>query len=153
MLKSSDVLDILVPILFHLNDARSDQCEFCCSFLGSCLTVLPGLFSCLLSCTFLNYRTELLKMLHLFPARLGLMHIGVFILLLLSGERNFGRYMDNYTHVWCIFKEWSSQIQICVPNSLHNLSDSTMYSSIVRDKMFANHALKSTASRQFLVSV
>lgn len=25
-----------------------------------------------------------------FPARVGLMHIGVFILLLLSGERNFG---------------------------------------------------------------
>lgn len=25
-------------------------------------------------------------------ARLGLMHIGVFILLLLSGERNFGRF-------------------------------------------------------------
>ncbi|XP_020611315.1 protein HID1-like [Orbicella faveolata] len=48
VLKSSDVLDILVPILFHLNDARSDQ------------------------------------------SRLGLMHIGVFILLLLSGERNFG---------------------------------------------------------------
>ena len=28
--------------------------------------------------------------LHLFSARVGLMHIGVFILLLLSGERNFG---------------------------------------------------------------
>jgi hypothetical protein len=26
----------------------------------------------------------------LIPARVGLMHIGVFILLLLSGERNFG---------------------------------------------------------------
>ena len=26
------------------------------------------------------------------PARLGLMHIGVFILLLLSGERNFGEW-------------------------------------------------------------
>ncbi|XP_050735618.1 protein HID1-like isoform X2 [Eriocheir sinensis] len=48
VLKSSDVLDILVPILFHLNDARADQ------------------------------------------SRVGLMHIGVFILLLLSGERNFG---------------------------------------------------------------
>ncbi|XP_062330142.1 protein HID1-like isoform X1 [Osmerus eperlanus] len=48
VLKSSDVLDILVPILFYLNDARADQ---------SCV---------------------------------GLMHIGVFILLLLSGERNFG---------------------------------------------------------------
>uniref|UniRef100_UPI00398F0113 protein HID1-like n=1 Tax=Pristiophorus japonicus TaxID=55135 RepID=UPI00398F0113 len=47
-LKSSDVLDILVPILFYLNDARADQ------------------------------------------SRVGLMHIGVFILLLLSGERNFG---------------------------------------------------------------
>ncbi|XP_068717202.1 protein HID1-like [Montipora capricornis] len=50
VLKSSDVLDILVPILYHLNDARSDQSR-----------VTPGL-----------------------------MHIGVFILLLLSGERNFG---------------------------------------------------------------
>ncbi|KAJ4940342.1 hypothetical protein JOQ06_026649 [Pogonophryne albipinna] len=48
VLKSSDVLDVLVPILFSLNDARAD------------------------------------------PSRVGLMHIGVFILLLLSGERNFG---------------------------------------------------------------
>ncbi|XP_036408842.1 protein HID1 [Megalops cyprinoides] len=48
VLKISDVLDILVPILFYLNDARADQ------------------------------------------SRVGLMHIGVFILLLLSGERNFG---------------------------------------------------------------
>ncbi|XP_077974353.1 protein HID1-like [Styela clava] len=48
VLKSSDVLDILVPVLYHLNDARTDQ------------------------------------------SRVGLMHIGVFILLLLSGERNFG---------------------------------------------------------------
>ncbi|KAJ3608533.1 hypothetical protein NHX12_025580 [Muraenolepis orangiensis] len=48
VLKSSDVLDVLIPILFYLNDARADQ---------SCL---------------------------------GLMHIAVFILLLLSGERNFG---------------------------------------------------------------
>ncbi|XP_047464295.1 protein HID1-like [Mugil cephalus] len=48
VLKSSDVLDMLVPILFYLNDARADQ------------------------------------------SRVGLMHIAVFILLLLSGERNFG---------------------------------------------------------------
>uniref|UniRef100_A0A452TT82 HID1 domain containing n=1 Tax=Ursus maritimus TaxID=29073 RepID=A0A452TT82_URSMA len=48
VLKSSDVLDILVPILYFLNDARADH------------------------------------------SRVGLMHIGVFILLLLSGERNFG---------------------------------------------------------------
>lgn len=48
VLKSSEVLDILVPILYHLNDARADQ------------------------------------------SRVGLVHIGVFILLLLSGERNFG---------------------------------------------------------------
>jgi len=48
VLKSSDVLEILVPILYHLNDARADQ------------------------------------------SRIGLIHIGVFILLLLSGERNFG---------------------------------------------------------------
>lgn len=52
VLKSSDVLDVLVPILYHLNDSRSDQ------------------------------------------SRIGLIHIGVFILLLLSGERNFGvRYV------------------------------------------------------------
>ena len=31
VLKSSDVLDILVPILYHLNDARSDQCKYCYS--------------------------------------------------------------------------------------------------------------------------
>uniref|UniRef100_H3CWN3 HID1 domain containing n=1 Tax=Tetraodon nigroviridis TaxID=99883 RepID=H3CWN3_TETNG len=46
VLKSSDVLEMLVPILYYLNDARADQ------------------------------------------SRVGLMHIGVFILLLLSGERN-----------------------------------------------------------------
>ncbi|KAM4524203.1 protein HID1-like isoform 2-T2 [Odontesthes bonariensis] len=46
--KSSDVLEMLVPILFYLNNARADQ------------------------------------------SRVGLMHIGVFVLLLLSGERNFG---------------------------------------------------------------
>ena len=28
VLKSSDVLDILVPILFYLNDSRADQCEY-----------------------------------------------------------------------------------------------------------------------------
>lgn len=48
VLKSSEVLEVLVPILYHLNDARADQ------------------------------------------SRVGLVHIGVFILLLLSGERNFG---------------------------------------------------------------
>ncbi|KTG37548.1 hypothetical protein cypCar_00036324, partial [Cyprinus carpio] len=48
VLKSSDVLDILVPILFYLSDCCANQ---------SCV---------------------------------GLVHIGVFILLLLSGERNFG---------------------------------------------------------------
>ncbi|KAK5641437.1 hypothetical protein RI129_009984 [Pyrocoelia pectoralis] len=48
VLKSSDVLEVLVPVLYHLNDSRADQ------------------------------------------SRVGLMHIGVFILLLLSGERNFG---------------------------------------------------------------
>ena len=48
VLKSSDVLEILVPILYHLNESRCDQ------------------------------------------TRIGLVHIAVFILLLLSGERNFG---------------------------------------------------------------
>jgi len=42
------MLEILVPLLYHMNDARTDQ------------------------------------------SRLGLVHIAVFILLLLSGERNFG---------------------------------------------------------------
>ena len=28
VLKSSDVLEILVPILFYLNDSRADQCEY-----------------------------------------------------------------------------------------------------------------------------
>ncbi|KAF1747435.1 hypothetical protein GCK72_023897 [Caenorhabditis remanei] len=48
VLKTSDVLDILVPILYHISDARNDS------------------------------------------ARVGLIHMGVFIILLLSGERNFG---------------------------------------------------------------
>ena len=28
VLKSSDVLDVLVPILYFLNDARADQCKY-----------------------------------------------------------------------------------------------------------------------------
>uniref|UniRef100_A0A0V0J6K1 Protein HID1 n=2 Tax=Schistocephalus solidus TaxID=70667 RepID=A0A0V0J6K1_SCHSO len=57
VLKSSRVLDILVPILYYLNEARSDK------------------------------------------SQLGLMHIGVFIILLLSGERNFGvRLNKPYTN-------------------------------------------------------
>ncbi|VDO95659.1 unnamed protein product [Soboliphyme baturini] len=48
VLKSSNVLDILIPVLYHLNDSRNDR------------------------------------------SRIGLVHMGVFILLLLSGERNFG---------------------------------------------------------------
>lgn len=48
VLKSSHVLEILVPILYHLNECKNDQ------------------------------------------SKIGLIHIGVFILLLLSGERNFG---------------------------------------------------------------
>lgn len=48
VLKTSDVLEILVPILFHIAEARND---------GS---------------------------------RVGLIHMGVFLILLLSGERNFG---------------------------------------------------------------
>ena len=48
VLKSSDVLEIVIPVLNYINDARVDQ------------------------------------------SKAGLMHTGVFILLLLSGERNFG---------------------------------------------------------------
>ncbi|VDP93214.1 unnamed protein product [Echinostoma caproni] len=32
VLKSSQVLDLLVPILYHLNDSRSDPGEFCVGF-------------------------------------------------------------------------------------------------------------------------
>lgn len=31
VLKSSDVLDILIPILFNLNNARADQCKITCN--------------------------------------------------------------------------------------------------------------------------
>lgn len=48
VLKTSDVLEILVPILYYINDARADS------------------------------------------ARVGVIHMGVFLILLLSGERNFG---------------------------------------------------------------
>ncbi|XP_041978813.1 protein HID1 [Aricia agestis] len=64
VLKSSDVLEILVPILYHLNDSRADQ------------------------------------------SRVGLMHIGVFILLLLSGERNFGVRLN---------KPYSASVPMDVP--------------------------------------
>lgn len=72
MLKSSDVLDILVPILFNLNEARTDQCECDGAWLAVKMNLCFSLTLCVLA------------------ARVGLMHIGVFILLLLSGERNFG---------------------------------------------------------------
>lgn len=72
VLKSSDVLDVLVPILYHLNDSRADQCTLN--------------MSCFDRFSIYN------NVVRYFPdtARVGLMHIGVFILLLLSGERNFG---------------------------------------------------------------
>nr|CAH8864940.1 unnamed protein product [Trichobilharzia regenti] len=57
VLKSSHVLDLIVPILYHLNNSRNDQ------------------------------------------SRIGLIHVGVFILLLLSGTRNFGvRLNKPYRH-------------------------------------------------------
>lgn len=70
VLKSSDVLGVLVPILYHLNDSRADQCMF--------------YFFKILIIAFTDMCFALIA------ARVGLMHIGVFILLLLSGERNFG---------------------------------------------------------------
>lgn len=41
VLKSSDVLDILVPILYFLNDARADQCKLVIFFIWDdlCLSV------------------------------------------------------------------------------------------------------------------
>lgn len=80
VLKSSDVLDILVPILFYLNDARADQCESRPSVISFLAPNKP------LLCIYVFY----LLMCFMAAARVGLMHIGVFILLLLSGERNFG---------------------------------------------------------------
>ena len=78
VLKSSDVLEILVPILYYLNDARADQCK---SRIGDVIVLCLNLF---------NFK-ELVAIVNvLLVARVGLMHIGVFILLLLSGERNFG---------------------------------------------------------------
>uniref|UniRef100_A0A0N5BZ59 Protein HID1 n=1 Tax=Strongyloides papillosus TaxID=174720 RepID=A0A0N5BZ59_STREA len=48
VLKTSDILEILVPILYYINDARTD------------------------------------------PAKVSFIHMGIFLILLLSGERNFG---------------------------------------------------------------
>lgn len=76
---------MLVPILFNLNDARADQCES----EPPCAVCVCGKIkynACALSA---NIRGSLLKTFSP-AARVGLMHIGVFILLLLSGERNFG---------------------------------------------------------------
>ncbi|XP_075259274.1 protein HID1-like isoform X2 [Convolutriloba macropyga] len=74
VLKSSEVLELLVPILYHLNDARADQWQ-----KQSTEFVCP-----------LFQRTKVKSFVGLERPRVGLMHIGVFILLLLSGERNFG---------------------------------------------------------------
>lgn len=59
------MLDLLVPILHHLNEARAD------------------------------------------PSRLGLIHISVFLLLLLSGERNFGVRLN---------APWTSRAALDVPS-------------------------------------
>uniref|UniRef100_A0AAQ4QW51 HID1 domain containing b n=1 Tax=Gasterosteus aculeatus aculeatus TaxID=481459 RepID=A0AAQ4QW51_GASAC len=80
VLKSSDVLDILVPILFYLNDARADQCE------PPSTAMSVSLRPTRLHWAYVNQ----LLLCFMAAARVGLMHIGVFILLLLSGERNFG---------------------------------------------------------------
>ncbi|XP_075925973.1 protein HID1-like [Petromyzon marinus] len=53
VLKTNDMLGIVVPILYYLNDARDDD------------------------------------------SQMGLLSIGVFILLILSGERNFGIHLNN----------------------------------------------------------
>ena len=59
------MLDLLVPILHHLNEARAD------------------------------------------PSRLGLIHISVFLLLLFSGERNFGVRLN---------APWTSRAALDVPS-------------------------------------
>ena len=56
------------------------------------VTVALRLFLSLFIVHFLEIMRQLILM-SFSSARLGLMHIGVFILLLLSGERNFGRYI------------------------------------------------------------
>lgn len=61
VLKTSDVLEVLVPILFHIHDSRTD----------------PG------ECGWADRYPDV-------AARVGLIHMGVFLILLLSGERNFG---------------------------------------------------------------
>jgi len=45
VLKSSDVLDVLVPILYFLNDARSDQCTIASHLSTNAVHLL---FICLL---------------------------------------------------------------------------------------------------------
>ncbi|XP_069373964.1 LOW QUALITY PROTEIN: protein HID1b [Paralichthys olivaceus] len=84
VLKSSDVLDMLVPILFYLNDARADQ------------------------------------------SRVGLMHIGVFILLLLSGERNFGVRLN---------KPYTLRVPMDIPVFTGNHADLLI---VVFHKVFTN---------------
>lgn len=43
-----------------------------------------------IKCEYVKSRHYVSVRMHVFAARVGLVHIGVFILLLLSGERNFG---------------------------------------------------------------
>ncbi|CAH1794429.1 unnamed protein product, partial [Owenia fusiformis] len=80
VLKSSDVLEMLIPILYHLNDARADQSTKFMFFVLKSSAVLDVIVPILYHLN--ESRSD--------QSRVGLMHIGVFILLLLSGERNFG---------------------------------------------------------------
>lgn len=89
VLKSSEVLDIMVPILYYLIDSRVDTCK------------LSSLVWCFLDGLSLYQHTQLVL-----KAKTGLIHIGVFILLLLSGERNFGVRLN---------KPYISKIPIDIP--------------------------------------
>ena len=86
VLKSTEMLSVLVPILYFLIDSRADTCKI----------IIPRLNS---------FQIQLLKFIF-FKAKIGLIHIGVFILLLLSGERNFGVRLN---------KPYVSKIPIDIP--------------------------------------
>ncbi|KAG9332160.1 hypothetical protein JZ751_015736 [Albula glossodonta] len=101
VLKSSDVLDILVPILYYLNDARADQ------------------------------------------SRLGQVHIGVFILLLLSGERNFGIITNGHQRLQPLFD--------CLLTIIVNVSPYLKSLSMVAANKLL-HLLEAFSSHWFLFS-
>lgn len=64
VLKSSDVLEVLVPILYHLNDSRADQCKYILLYIYSLYIIyisFPFSYSFTRTSGFIQFHDSLLN--------------------------------------------------------------------------------------------